>query len=134
MVVDCGGGTVDITVHEIQDNRGRLKELYKATGGPYGSVGGFSRSYIKLMPHSFSVHISLVCWPVDLAWKSPCMSYYLLHRLPNLNDKIFPTNSLILCGLTSSSKILNLRKFNFSTFLHICTVSEHILKRLFRVE
>lgn len=42
MVVDCGGGTVDITVHEIQDNRGRLKELYKATGGPYGSVGGFS--------------------------------------------------------------------------------------------
>lgn len=32
MVVDCGGGTVDITVHEIQDKLGSLKELHKATG------------------------------------------------------------------------------------------------------
>ncbi|KAK2190301.1 hypothetical protein NP493_79g06007 [Ridgeia piscesae] len=38
MLVDCGGGTVDITVHEMESH-GRLKELYKATGGPYGSVG-----------------------------------------------------------------------------------------------
>ncbi len=35
MVVDCGGGTVDITVHEIAENN--LKEVFKATGGPYGS-------------------------------------------------------------------------------------------------
>lgn len=39
MVVDCGGGTVDITVHEIIDENGTIKELHKATGGPYGSVG-----------------------------------------------------------------------------------------------
>lgn len=39
MVVDCGGGTVDITVHELHDQHGTLKELHKATGGPYGSVG-----------------------------------------------------------------------------------------------
>ncbi|XP_074643650.1 heat shock 70 kDa protein 12A-like isoform X2 [Tubulanus polymorphus] len=39
MVVDCGGGTVDITVHEMQKVEGKLKELHKATGGPYGSVG-----------------------------------------------------------------------------------------------
>ncbi|XP_041369199.1 uncharacterized protein LOC121383315 isoform X2 [Gigantopelta aegis] len=38
LVVDCGGGTVDITVHELDDT-GKLKELYKATGGPYGSIG-----------------------------------------------------------------------------------------------
>ena len=38
MVVDCGGGTVDITVHEITNTEGQLKELFKATGGPYGSV------------------------------------------------------------------------------------------------
>ena len=41
MVVDCGGGTVDITVHEIQDGRSdkriRLKEIYYG-GGPFGSV------------------------------------------------------------------------------------------------
>ncbi|KFM82150.1 Heat shock protein 12A, partial [Stegodyphus mimosarum] len=39
MVVDCGGGTVDITVHELLDKQGTLKELQKASGGPYGSIG-----------------------------------------------------------------------------------------------
>lgn len=39
MVVDCGGGTVDITVHELLDDGGSLKELHKAVGGPHGSVG-----------------------------------------------------------------------------------------------
>ena len=38
MVADCGGGTVDLTVHEVEE-RGRLKELYKATGGAWGSMG-----------------------------------------------------------------------------------------------
>ena len=42
IVVDCGGGTVDITVHELDNKMGTLKELYKATGGPYGSVGMLS--------------------------------------------------------------------------------------------
>jgi len=41
MVVDCGGGTVDITVHEMDSASGKLTELYKATGGPYGSTGSF---------------------------------------------------------------------------------------------
>ena len=41
IVVDCGGGTVDITVHELDNKMGTLKELYKATGGPFGSVGMF---------------------------------------------------------------------------------------------
>ncbi|XP_050181251.1 heat shock 70 kDa protein 12B-like isoform X2 [Myiozetetes cayanensis] len=35
VVVDCGGGTIDITVHEIQENH-YLKELHKATGGGWG--------------------------------------------------------------------------------------------------
>ena len=40
MVVDCGGGTVDITVHQMTDTKaGHLKELHKATGGPFGSTG-----------------------------------------------------------------------------------------------
>ena len=38
MVVDCGGGTVDITVHEMSKEGGKLKELFKATGGPFGST------------------------------------------------------------------------------------------------
>lgn len=38
LVVDCGGGTVDLTVHKLVEN-GKLHELYKATGGAWGSVG-----------------------------------------------------------------------------------------------
>ncbi|EFX68892.1 hypothetical protein DAPPUDRAFT_114156 [Daphnia pulex] len=35
MVVDCGGGTVDITVHQVMDLDGKhLKEFHRATGGP----------------------------------------------------------------------------------------------------
>ncbi|XP_017542673.1 heat shock 70 kDa protein 12A-like isoform X2 [Pygocentrus nattereri] len=35
MVVDCGGGTIDITVHEVVEH-GRLKELHKASGNNMG--------------------------------------------------------------------------------------------------
>ncbi|XP_030905853.1 heat shock 70 kDa protein 12A-like isoform X1 [Melopsittacus undulatus] len=35
IVVDCGGGTIDITVHEIQENH-YLKELHRASGGGWG--------------------------------------------------------------------------------------------------
>ncbi|XP_076468246.1 uncharacterized protein LOC143299036 isoform X2 [Babylonia areolata] len=38
LVVDCGGGTVDITVHELSSS-GQLVELHRATGGPHGSTG-----------------------------------------------------------------------------------------------
>jgi len=37
MVVDIGGGTLDVTVHEKQDD-GTIKEVYKVTGGPYGGM------------------------------------------------------------------------------------------------
>ena len=37
-MADCGGGTVDLTVHELEDH-GKLMELYKATGGAWGSMG-----------------------------------------------------------------------------------------------
>ncbi|EDO36873.1 predicted protein [Nematostella vectensis] len=37
-VVDCGGGTVDLTVHELDTTTGNLKELHKATGGPCGAT------------------------------------------------------------------------------------------------
>eukprot|EP00105_Crassostrea_gigas_P004833 XP_011418178.1 PREDICTED: heat shock 70 kDa protein 12A [Crassostrea gigas] len=37
MVVDAGGGTIDITVHEVQEN-GKIKELHKANGGDWGGT------------------------------------------------------------------------------------------------
>ncbi|XP_075738050.1 heat shock 70 kDa protein 12A isoform X2 [Rhipicephalus microplus] len=53
MVVDCGGGTVDITVHELHDQHGTLKELHKATGGPCGSLG-IDREFERLLRTIFS--------------------------------------------------------------------------------
>ncbi|KAL3862530.1 hypothetical protein ACJMK2_008490 [Sinanodonta woodiana] len=35
IVVDAGGGTVDITIHEVMED-GNLKEIHKATGGAWG--------------------------------------------------------------------------------------------------
>lgn len=37
MVVDCGGGTVDITAHEIVHD-GQMREIAPGTGGKYGST------------------------------------------------------------------------------------------------
>lgn len=47
MVVDCGGGTVDVTVHKLHHARGPLKELYKASGEPCGSLGQSSHIETK---------------------------------------------------------------------------------------
>ena len=67
IVADCGGGTVDLTLHQMEDE-GRLKELYKASGGAWGSIGvdyhfemllvsifgqAFIERFIKLYPTSW---------------------------------------------------------------------------------
>ena len=39
MVVDCGGGTVDLTVYELNTKAGTLEELHKGTGGACGATG-----------------------------------------------------------------------------------------------
>lgn len=48
MVVDCGGGTVDITVHEVVEGGG-LSEVVEGTGGAYGStyVDRSFKDYLK---------------------------------------------------------------------------------------
>ncbi|XP_051895417.1 heat shock 70 kDa protein 12B-like [Pristis pectinata] len=56
IVADCGGGTVDLTVHEIEQPEGTLKELYKASGGPYGAVGvdlAFEELLCQIFGHDF---------------------------------------------------------------------------------
>ncbi|XP_056407812.1 heat shock 70 kDa protein 12B isoform X4 [Hyla sarda] len=56
IVADCGGGTVDLTVHQIEQLEGTLKELYKASGGPYGAVGvdlAFEKMLCKIFGEDF---------------------------------------------------------------------------------
>ncbi|XP_069106430.1 heat shock 70 kDa protein 12A-like [Argopecten irradians] len=37
MIIDMGGGTVDMTVHKVAED-GRLVEIWQASGGPWGGV------------------------------------------------------------------------------------------------
>ena len=53
IVVDCGGGTVDLTVHEMEDG-GTLKELYKASGGAWGAIG-VDREFENLLVKIFGI-------------------------------------------------------------------------------
>ncbi|KAL4230693.1 Heat shock 70 kDa protein 12A [Mactra antiquata] len=51
LVLDAGGGTVDITVHEVMANN-KLKELHKASGGAWGGTkvdDAFRQFLIKLV-------------------------------------------------------------------------------------
>ncbi|XP_048860109.1 heat shock 70 kDa protein 12A-like [Brienomyrus brachyistius] len=53
IVVDCGGGTIDITVHEVLED-GFLKELHKASGGDMGgeTVNKKFKSFLTDIFHS----------------------------------------------------------------------------------
>ena len=53
LVVDCGGGTVDLTVHEMEAG-GTLKELYKASGGAWGAIG-VDQEFEELLKRIFGV-------------------------------------------------------------------------------
>lgn len=66
MVVDAGGGTLDITAHEVIKGGG-LKEIIPGTGGPYGStyVDKDFREYLnnKFSPEAMEKFEAE--WPVD---------------------------------------------------------------------
>ncbi|XP_031433644.1 heat shock 70 kDa protein 12A-like [Clupea harengus] len=51
IVVDCGGGTVDITVHEVLD-KGLLKELHRASGNDMGG-GSVDAKFKNLLRDTF---------------------------------------------------------------------------------
>lgn len=51
LVLDLGGGTVDVTVHEVKAN-GTLKEIHKASGGAWGGTR-VDASYFELFSQLF---------------------------------------------------------------------------------
>ncbi|KAF4532344.1 hypothetical protein B566_EDAN003647 [Ephemera danica] len=52
LVADCGGGTVDITLHEMAGPGAALSELLPASGGPYGATG-IDREFESLLDNVF---------------------------------------------------------------------------------
>lgn len=55
MVVDIGGGTADITVHQKASN-GQLKELHRAIGNDYGGTS-VDRMFLKMLEKVFGENI-----------------------------------------------------------------------------
>lgn len=47
MVIDAGGGTIDITVHKAKEN-GTLKEVLSPSGGDWGSTN-MNKEFIRVM-------------------------------------------------------------------------------------
>ena len=55
MVVDCGGGTVDITAHEVTQDY-EFREIVKGSGGPYGSIY-IDRQFKQYLEAKFSSYV-----------------------------------------------------------------------------
>lgn len=68
LVLDAGGGTVDITVHEVNSN-GTLKELQKASGGAWGG-SQVDESFRQFL-------IKIVGANILVAFKDQCTSDYV---------------------------------------------------------
>jgi molecular chaperone DnaK (HSP70) len=56
MVVDCGGGTVDITAHEVVGGGGGLKEIAEGTGGCFGSMY-VDQAFLKYLNEKLSSEV-----------------------------------------------------------------------------
>ena len=79
MVLDCGGGTVDITMHQVEATKPlRLSEICAPDGGPFGST---------FVDHAFEKFVQelmgLECWnrfKPSAAWGEilPCFLCSLL--------------------------------------------------------
>ncbi|KAK9766195.1 hypothetical protein K7432_004904 [Basidiobolus ranarum] len=52
MVCDCGGGTIDVTVHAVDSSQRKVKEAIPATGGDWGSTA-IDRRVLALLERIF---------------------------------------------------------------------------------
>ena len=73
ILVDAGGGTVDIACHEILGEFG-VKEIHHPTGGPWGSYY-IDDKYIELLEDIFSKE-----WMTEFKMQSPNTYVQILHN------------------------------------------------------
>ena len=90
MVADCGGGTIDLTVHEMEHG-GYLKELQRASGGPWGSTSvdqQFELLLGDIFGREFITHYKC---KNPLGWIEVMVGFEAKKRLAN-TTKQFPVN------------------------------------------
>lgn len=88
IVVDSGGGTVDMTVHQIRLPEGHLKELYKATGN--------ATSTACFMYLDGVLYIYVMFWLVSEG--SVCLYCILLAVLPEMRPALRISITQLLVG------------------------------------
>ncbi|XP_060591180.1 heat shock 70 kDa protein 12A-like [Ruditapes philippinarum] len=95
LVLDAGGGTVDITVHEVTDN-GNLKELHKASGGAWGGTK---------VDEAFEEFLSSIVGPVVISkLKSQYLEdyIYLFREFENKKRNIIQTTRSVTMRFPAS--------------------------------
>ncbi|XP_052761061.1 heat shock 70 kDa protein 12B-like [Mya arenaria] len=84
MVVDLGGGTADISVHERKSD-GTLKEIHKASGGPWGGIF-VDKNYMKMLDQLYGEEAL-----IDLR-KTEMSDYFDITRDFELKKRTFNTD------------------------------------------
>lgn len=79
------GGTADISVHEKLPN-GRLKEIHKASGGPWGGIS-VDKNYLQMLEHVFG------CSEIENLKSQYMEDYFDLLRDFEIKKRHFPQSS-----------------------------------------
>ncbi|XP_061179604.1 heat shock 70 kDa protein 12A-like [Saccostrea echinata] len=87
LVVDMGGGTVDITLHQVLQGGG-LRELYKASGGDYGG-NQVNKRYLEFLEKLFGKDVlDMVKEKHPSSWVEILNNFERKKKAtPNLDDK-----------------------------------------------
>ena len=83
MIVDCGGGTIDICVHQVMksgNDEYLIREEYKATGGKWGGIyvdKAFVDHLQSILTEKFIKHIKAKC---PTSWYEICRDFEYLKK------------------------------------------------------
>ena len=90
MIVDCGGGTIDICVHQVMKSKNDeylIREEYKATGGKWGGIyvdQAFVAHLQSILTEKFISHIKVKC---PTSWFEICRDFEYLKKTVNPSSK-----------------------------------------------
>ena len=109
ILIDAGGGTVDIACHEFMDNFG-VKELYYPTGGPWGDMY-VDKAFIDILHHLLG-HTYII--QQDIKTNKYC-NYITKYRKRNDSNKF----KYIITNILGNNTFENIAKKHDNVYLDI---------------
>ncbi|KPM02627.1 hypothetical protein QR98_0010430 [Sarcoptes scabiei] len=138
LIVDFGGGTVDITAHQYQQG-GYIKEIHKCTGGPFGS-NEINRQFENMIETIFGERLWSKFKREQPSIYLDFMQTFELRKCEARPDQLTPYNILLTFSFINyfqSSKIANMFEKNapnglmYSADLGTIRIDAPLLKRMF---